>query len=325
MNQLEWGSDLRAFHSVADCRRHGELAQLDVRSQRAQSRPCRSPPRADVQGLLTMLFTGWLSGGNPPLFMDFRKVWEPWEIQGLARSLGVPFTGDELWAREGLFVDGDNSGSASFDWAGRPGDSVEKIMSNVSMPGRRAVLLPRRRQQRVVHQRPAASRASRAAWPTAICPGMFSLVWDEATTVELPAKLSGLPFRGRRTSRGRTRGSCRSTPRWPSTSSMRPAKPLPRPSGAWRPAGCNTGWIWPTSCRWLHGRGVPSGCRKWIARSPLLYLLNWRRGQRQAVAGRSAKITRVRGTGPFFGLKTMTLRRIAGRKHGPGPLGPCKD
>ena len=39
---------------------------------------------ADVQGLLTMLFFTWLSGGNPPLFMDFRKVWEPWEIEALA-------------------------------------------------------------------------------------------------------------------------------------------------------------------------------------------------------------------------------------------------
>ena len=29
---------------------------------------------ADMQGLLTMLFSTWLSGGNPPLFMDFRKV-----------------------------------------------------------------------------------------------------------------------------------------------------------------------------------------------------------------------------------------------------------
>ena len=31
---------------------------------------------ADTQGLLTMLFMTWLSGGNPPLFMDFRKVWD---------------------------------------------------------------------------------------------------------------------------------------------------------------------------------------------------------------------------------------------------------
>jgi hypothetical protein len=26
-----------------------------------------------MQGTLTMLFTNWLTGGNPPLFMDFRK------------------------------------------------------------------------------------------------------------------------------------------------------------------------------------------------------------------------------------------------------------
>ena len=42
-----------------------------------------------MQGLLTMLFMTYLSGGNPPLFMDFRKVWEPWELQALAKKLGL--------------------------------------------------------------------------------------------------------------------------------------------------------------------------------------------------------------------------------------------
>ena len=34
-----------------------------------------------------MLFFTWLSGGGAALFMDFRKVWEPREIQSLARRL----------------------------------------------------------------------------------------------------------------------------------------------------------------------------------------------------------------------------------------------
>jgi len=34
-----------------------------------------------------------LTGGNPPLFMDFRKVWEPWEIQRLANELQSRFVG----------------------------------------------------------------------------------------------------------------------------------------------------------------------------------------------------------------------------------------
>src|SRR5664280_87056 len=88
---------------------------------------------ADVQALLTMLFTNWLSGGNPPLFMDFRKVWEPWEIAALAEKLKIKPSPKDLWAQRG-FVDGDNSGSASFDWAGEPGEKPEKLMSRVGMP-----------------------------------------------------------------------------------------------------------------------------------------------------------------------------------------------
>ena len=41
-----------------------------------------------MQALLTMLFFSALTGGNPPLFMDFRKVWEPWELEALAKKLG---------------------------------------------------------------------------------------------------------------------------------------------------------------------------------------------------------------------------------------------
>ncbi|MCK4275489.1 MAG: hypothetical protein KAX78_03180, partial [Phycisphaerae bacterium] len=74
MNQLEWGSDRRGimlpvpdameslFNSTFD--HNGNKPALPYATE------------ADVQGLLTMLFMTWLSGGNPPLFMDFRKVWE---------------------------------------------------------------------------------------------------------------------------------------------------------------------------------------------------------------------------------------------------------
>ena len=41
------------------------------------------------------------------------------EIQALAKKLGVRPKKSDLWSTRG-FVDGDNSGSASFDWAGRP-------------------------------------------------------------------------------------------------------------------------------------------------------------------------------------------------------------
>ncbi|MFH2003022.1 MAG: hypothetical protein ABIK28_25370, partial [Planctomycetota bacterium] len=75
MSQLEWGSDKRGLPlPVAD-----GMESLFNSSFDHEGRKPVMPfaTEADVQGLLTMLFMTWLSGGNPPLFMDFRKVWEP--------------------------------------------------------------------------------------------------------------------------------------------------------------------------------------------------------------------------------------------------------
>jgi len=186
MNQLEWGSDRRGIPlPIADCMESLFNSSFDHNGKKP---PMPFATEADVQGLLTMLFSCWLSGGNPPLFMDFRKVWEPWEIQALAKSQGVPFTGNELWASRGI-VDGDNSGSASFDWAGRPGDSPESIMANVGMPGAELYYFPGGGNS-VTFITPGGIDciASRLAYSE--LSGMFSLIWDEATTVDLPAKLA---------------------------------------------------------------------------------------------------------------------------------------
>jgi len=186
MNQLEWGSDLRGIPlPIADAMESLLNSSFDHNGRKP---PMPFATEADVQGLLTMLFSTWLSGGSPPLFMDFRKVWEPWEIRGLAERLGVAMTGDELWAREGL-VDGDNSGSASLDWAGRPGDPVEKIMANVSMPGAELYYFPGGGNS-VTFITPGGIDCIAARLAYSELSGMFSLVWDEATTVELPEKLS---------------------------------------------------------------------------------------------------------------------------------------
>jgi len=72
MSQLEWGSDTRGL----------PLPVADVMESLFNSTFDHNGPKpvlpfateADTQGLLTMLFMTWLSGGNPPLFMDFRKV-----------------------------------------------------------------------------------------------------------------------------------------------------------------------------------------------------------------------------------------------------------
>ena len=87
MSQLEWGSDNRGIPlPVADVMESLFNSTFDHKGRKA---PLPYATEADVQGLLTMLFMTYLSGGNPPLFMDFRKVWEAWEIKELAEKIGV--------------------------------------------------------------------------------------------------------------------------------------------------------------------------------------------------------------------------------------------
>ena len=84
MSQLEWGSDKRGLPlPVADVMESFFNSTFDHNGRKA-ALPYAT--EADVQALLTMLFMTYLSGGNPPLFMDFRKVWEGWEIKALAEK-----------------------------------------------------------------------------------------------------------------------------------------------------------------------------------------------------------------------------------------------
>jgi L-fucose/D-arabinose isomerase len=186
MNQLEWGSDRRGVPlPIAD------TAESLLNSTFDHNGPKAAVPfatEADMQGLLTMLFTTWLSGGNPPLFMDFRKVWESWEIQSLAKKLGVKFTAKDLWAQRGI-VDGDNSGSASFDWAGKPGDSVDTIMKNISFPPAELYYFPGGGNS-VAFISPGGIEGIAARMAYSSLTGCFSMIWDEASTVEMPDKLA---------------------------------------------------------------------------------------------------------------------------------------
>ena len=186
MNQLEWGSDLRGIPlPICDAAESLFNSTFDHRGKKA---PMPFATEADVQGLLTMLFTTWLSGGSPPLFMDFRKVWEPWEIQALAKKLGVRFTSKDLWAQRGI-VDGDNSGSASLDWAGRPGDQVEEIMKHVYMPGAELYYFPGGGNS-VTFISPGGISGIAGRLAYSDITGAFSLIWDEACTVDLPENLA---------------------------------------------------------------------------------------------------------------------------------------
>ncbi len=201
MSQLEWGSNLRGIPlPVADIMESLFNSTFDHQGRKP---PLPFATEADCQGLLTMLYFTYLSGGNPPLFMDFRKVWEPWEINALAKKLKLSnLSGKSLWERKGL-VDGDNSGSASFDWAAKPGAAVEQIMSRVRLPLADQDYFPGLGNS-ITYVSPGGIQGIAGRMAYSALSGMFSLVWDQAQTVSLPSKLA--------------KAVCHtSTPTWPHT------------------------------------------------------------------------------------------------------------
>ena len=186
MSQLEWGSDRRGIPlPVADAMESLFNSTFDHNGDKA-AMPYAT--EADVQGLLTQLFMTWLSGGNPPLFMDFRKVWEPWEIKALAKKLKVAAPAKALWAQRG-FVDGDNSGSASFNWAAKPGASAAACMKGVSMPLADEFYFPGGGNS-VTFMTPEGIEGIAARMAYSYDADAFSLIWDEAVTTSMPAKLA---------------------------------------------------------------------------------------------------------------------------------------
>jgi L-fucose isomerase len=187
MSQLEWGSDMRGIPlAVADCMESLFNSTFDHTGRKA---PLPYATEADTQGLLTMLIFTWLSGSAPPLFMDFRKVWESWEITALAKKKRIPgLTGESLWEQKGL-VDGDNSGSASFDWAAKPGASIKQIMSGISLPLAGAEYFPGRGNC-VNFLSPGGIEGIAGRLAYSALNNMFTMFWDEACTIDLPDKLA---------------------------------------------------------------------------------------------------------------------------------------
>ena len=187
MSQLEWGSDMRGTpFPVADCMESLFNSTFDHNGPKA---PMPYATEADAQGLLTMLFMTYLSGGNPPLFMDFRKVWEAWEIKELAKKIGVkslPKNTD--WVTKGL-VDGNNSGSAAFDWAAKPGASVKQITKDIIMPLAQEDYFPGGGNS-VTFITPPGIEGIAGRMAYSAINNKFSLIWDQAHTTDVPKKLS---------------------------------------------------------------------------------------------------------------------------------------
>jgi L-fucose isomerase len=187
MSQLEWGSDTRGIPlPVADVMESLFNSTFDHEGRKA---PLPYATEADVQGLLTMLAMTYLSGGNPPLFMDFRKVWEAWEIKELAEKIGVKSLDKKAdWYNKGL-VDGDNSGSASFDWAAQPRAAIKTIMAGISLPLAEEDYFPGGGNA-VSFMTPAGIEGIAARMAYSGASGLFSMFWDEARTTEVPARLA---------------------------------------------------------------------------------------------------------------------------------------
>ena len=186
MSQLEWGSDRRGLPlPVADAMESLFNSTFDHTGDKP-AMPFAT--EADVQGLLTMLMMTWLSGGHPPLFMDFRKVWEPWEIRALAEKLKIEHTGKELWAAHG-FVDGDNSGSASLNWAAKPGAKASTCLRKIQMPLAEDYYFPGGGNS-VTFITPAGIDGLAGRFAYSALTDRFSLFWDQATTTSMPDELA---------------------------------------------------------------------------------------------------------------------------------------
>ncbi|TKG97025.1 hypothetical protein EYV94_00950 [Puteibacter caeruleilacunae] len=186
MSQLEWGSDYRGIPlPVADVMESLFNSSFDHNGPKV---PVPFATEADVQAILTMLFMSGLSGGNAPLFMDLRKVWESDEITELAKQNKVEISGDEDWLKKG-FVDGNNSGSASFDWAGLPGTQSDELMKNVSFYQADNYYFPGGGNS-VHFLSPGGIEGIAGRLAYSSLSGMFTMLWDEAETIELPDDLA---------------------------------------------------------------------------------------------------------------------------------------
>ena len=176
-NQLAWGSDRRGIPlSTADI---AESLFNSTEDYTGKKTVIPFATENDIQGLLTMIAYWYLSGGQPPLFMDFRKVYEPWEIEKNAKELKLDLTPHrkESWMERG-FIDGNNSGSASLDYAQ---DAYLFKAIEYYFPGLGFSV-------GYVSPKGIQGMAGRMAYSD--LSGMFTMIQDEAQSVELPASLT---------------------------------------------------------------------------------------------------------------------------------------
>ena len=176
-SQLAWGSDRRGLPlSTADI---AESLFNSTEDHTGKKQVIPFATENDIQGLLTMIAYWSLSGGKPPLFMDFRKVYEPWEIKKNADELRITLDAykKEPWMERG-FIDGNNSGSASLDYAEKAYlfKAIEYYFPGLGF------------SVGFISPRGIKGIAGRIAYSD--LSGMFTIIQDEAESVGLPAPLA---------------------------------------------------------------------------------------------------------------------------------------
>jgi L-fucose isomerase len=176
-NQLGWGSDRRGIPlSTADI---AESLFNSTEDHTGRKTVVPFATENDIQALLTMIAYCYLSGGKPTLFMDFRKVYEPWEIEANAKALGLDLKKfkSEPWLERG-FIDGDNSGSASLDYGEKwfLFKAVEYYFPGLGFS--------------VSYLSPKGIKGLAGRIAFSDLSGLFTMVQDEAQSIELPAPLA---------------------------------------------------------------------------------------------------------------------------------------
>ncbi|MDI6849649.1 MAG: hypothetical protein QME69_07640 [Candidatus Saccharicenans sp.] len=176
-SQLAWGSDRRGIPmTTADI---AESLFNSTEDHTGQKPVIPFATENDIQALLTMICYCYLSGGRPTLFMDFRKVYEPWEIRKKARELKIDLTRfeNEGWMQRG-FIDGNNSGSASLDYAGEAFlfKAIEYYFPGLGFS--------------LSYLSPAGIRGLAGRLAYSELSGLFTMVQGEAESVSLPPLLA---------------------------------------------------------------------------------------------------------------------------------------
>jgi L-fucose isomerase len=176
-NQLAWGSDRRGLPMTT-----ADIAESLFNSTEDHTGKKPVVPFAtenDIQALLTMIAYCYLSGGKPTLFMDFRKVYEPWEVDVNAKALGLDLRKfkHESWVERG-FIDGNNSGAASLDYADKwfLFKAVEFYFPGLGFS--------------VGYLSPKGIKGLAGRLGFSDLSGLFTMVQDEAQSIELPAALA---------------------------------------------------------------------------------------------------------------------------------------